>query len=214
MHTEGSEPSEEVRQPGNRDLVAGIENLQHSQAFMWEELQSLHLRKITPQTPQGGQGPQGETERLNLDPLLNQRLSSLTEGPQASPYLTKEDIVAILLEDRKAERFAYIDTRSPNLEVMGRKPYPMNYTPPIFPKYDGIVWNARKHIIRYVDALTAYSHNHELRLIEFSKSLEGCAFTCYTGLLPGLVLSWNDMATQFMKKFFTLDEKLSFSNLL
>lgn len=118
-----------------------------------------------------------------------------------------------MLEARKAESSTYIDTRPPHLEEMARKPYPTNYIAPISPKYDGMVGDAREHIRRYVGALIARSHNHELRLREFSKSLEGHAFTWYTSLLPGSVLSWNDMATQFMKKFFALDEKLTLSNL-
>nr|POE66823.1 hypothetical protein CFP56_52033 [Quercus suber] len=97
-------------------------------------------------------------------------------------------------------------------EVAG-KPYPVNYTPPIFPKYDGMTMNVREHIRQYVDALIAQPHDLELRLREFSKSLEGRAFTWYTSLTPGSVLSWNDFATQFMKKFFTLKEKLTLSDL-
>lgn len=54
---------------------------------------------------------------------------------------------------------------------MARRSYPTNYTPPIFPKYDGLVGNAREHTKRYIDALTAHSHDHELRLREFSKIL-------------------------------------------
>nr|POE65400.1 hypothetical protein CFP56_55263 [Quercus suber] len=61
-------------------------------------------------------------------------------------------------------------------EIVG-KPYPANYIPSIFPKYDGITGNAREHIRRYVNALTAHDHDHELRLRKFSKSLEGRAFT-------------------------------------
>ena len=34
LHTEGTESSKEVRQLNNRDLVAAIEDLQHSQATM------------------------------------------------------------------------------------------------------------------------------------------------------------------------------------
>jgi len=52
-----------------------------------------------------------------------------------------------------------------------------------------MIRNAREHIRRYVDALTAHSHDHELRLREFSKSLEGQAFTWYTSLLQESVLS-------------------------
>ena len=100
----------------------------------------------------------------------------------------------------------YVDTKPPYPEEIAGKPYPANYTPPIISKYDGITGNAREHIKQYVDALTTHSHNNELRLREFSKSLKGQAFTWYTSLAPGLVLSWNNMATQFMKKFFALEE--------
>lgn len=72
---------------------------------------------------------------------------------------------------------------------MAKKPYPANYTSPIFPKYDGVVRNAKEHIMRYMDAFTAHSHDHKLRLKEFSKSLEGRTFTWYTSLSPGSVLS-------------------------
>ena len=122
-------------------------------------------------------------------------------------------ITTILLEARNAESSAYINTRPPYPEEMTRKPYPTNYITPIFPKYGDLVGNAREHIRRYVDALTAHSHDHELRLREFSKSLEGHAFTYYTSLFPGSILSKNDMATQFMKKFFPLDKKLTLSDL-
>ena len=90
---------------------------------------------------------------------------------------------------------AYIGTRPPYPEDMARKTYPANHTPPISSKYDGVVGNAKEHIRRYLDALIAHSHDHELRLKEFSKSLEVHAFTWYTSLSPGSVLSWNDMAT-------------------
>ena len=66
------------------------------------------------------------------------------------------------------ESVVYVDTRPPYPEEIAGKPYPAKYTPPIFPKYDGITENAREHIRRCVDALTAHSHDHELRLREFS----------------------------------------------
>nr|POE89673.1 hypothetical protein CFP56_38061 [Quercus suber] len=75
------------------------------------------------------------------------------------------------------ESVVYVDTRPPYPEEIARKPYPANYMPPLFPKYDGITGNTREHIRQYVDALTDHSHDHELRFREFSKSLEGQAFT-------------------------------------
>ena len=82
-----------------------------------------------------------------------------------------------MFEAKKAKSTFYVNTRPPYSKEVARKPYPVNYTPPIFPKYDGIAGNAREHIRRYVDALTAHSYDHELRLSELSKSLECCAFT-------------------------------------
>ena len=149
----------------------------------------MHQETAIPQALQGGQGPHG------------------------SPYLTKEDIHAILFKAKRMESAVYVDTRPPYPEKIVGKPYPANYTPPVFPKYDGIIGNAREHIRLYVDALTAHSLDHELRLRKFSKSLEGQAFTWYSSLAPRLVLSWNDLVTQFMKKFFTLEEKLTLLDL-
>ena len=93
------------------------------------------------------------------------------------------------------ESVVYVDTRPPYPKKIAGKPYPANYMPPIFLKYDVITGNAREHIRRYVDALTAHSHDHKLRLRKFSNSLEGQAFTWYTILAPRLVLSWNDLTT-------------------
>lgn len=45
-------------------------------------------------------------------------------GPQASPYLTKEDIDVILIEARKVESFVYIDIRPPYPKEMAIKPCP------------------------------------------------------------------------------------------
>jgi len=56
-----------------------------------------------------------------------------------------------LFEAKKLESVVYIDTGPPYLEEIARRPYPANYTPPIFPKYDGMTWNASEHIRRYVD---------------------------------------------------------------
>nr|POE54710.1 hypothetical protein CFP56_27787 [Quercus suber]POF20750.1 hypothetical protein CFP56_65278 [Quercus suber] len=95
-----------------------------------------------------------------------------------------EDNVAILLKARKLKSSTYIDTWPHYPEEVTRKPYPTNYTSLIFPKYDGMIGNAREHIRRYVDALTSNSNDRDLRLTKFSKSLEGRAFTWYTSLFP------------------------------
>nr|POF05305.1 hypothetical protein CFP56_37613 [Quercus suber] len=127
--------------------MATIEDLQCSQVVIWAEFQSLCQETAVPQVPQG------------------------------SLYLTGKDIHAIMFEAKKMENVVYVDSRPPHPKEIAGKPYPANYTPPIFPMYDGIIGKAKEFIRRYVDVLTAHSHDHELRLREFSKSLEGRAFT-------------------------------------
>jgi hypothetical protein len=64
-----------------------------------------------------------------------------------------------------------------------------------------------------VDALTAHAHDHDLRMKEFSKLLEGCAFSWYASLALGFVFGWNDLATRFIKKFFAVDDRVTLANL-
>lgn len=127
--------------------------------------------------------------------------------------MTKEDISAIWLKTKKLVSAVYVDIKPLYPEEIAGRPYPANYTPLIFPKYDGMTGNTREHIRCYVDALMAHFHDHELSHREFSKSLKGRVFTWYTSLALGSVLSWNDLATQFMKKFFALEEKLTLLDL-
>ena len=94
-----------------------------------------------------------------------------------------------MFEAKKKESAVYVDTRPPYPEEIAGKHYPTNYAPSIFPKYDGMTRNAREHIRLYVDVLMTHSHDHELRLRDFFKSLEGQAFTWYASLAPRLVLS-------------------------
>ena len=147
MHFEDAKSSREAGHHEFKGIIATIEDLQRSQAAIQAEFQSLRQETTVPQALQ---------------------------GPQGSPYLTNEDIHAILFEVKKMESVVYVDTRPLYPKEIARKPYLANYTTPKFTKYNCITWNARKHIKRYVDALTAHSHDHDLRLRKFSKSLEGC----------------------------------------
>ena len=85
--------------------------------------------------------------------------------------MTRENIHAIMFEAKKMESVVYVDIWPSSHEEIVGKPYHANYTPPIFPKYDGITGNTREHIKRYVDTLTAHTHDYEPRFREFSKSL-------------------------------------------
>nr|POF15910.1 hypothetical protein CFP56_17150 [Quercus suber] len=137
----------------------------------------------------------------------------VTESSEEVKQPSNRDLVPFYL---RLERRRVLLTLKRDLLILRRwlgNPILANYTSLIFTKSGGMIGNAREHIMRYMDALTAHSYDYELRLREFSKSLEGRAFTWYTILFLGSVLSWNDMATSLMKKFFALDAKLTLSDL-
>ena len=119
MHFEGAESSGEAGHHETKGIIAAIKDLQRFQAAIRVEFQSLRQETAIPQALQ---------------------------GPQGSPYLTREDIHAILFEAKKMESAVYVDTRPPYLEEIVGKPYLANYTPPKFLKYNGITGNARENI--------------------------------------------------------------------
>ena len=65
----------------------------------------------------------------------------------------------------------------------------------------------------FVDVLTAHSHDHDLRMKEFSKSFEGCTFSWYASLALGSRFGWNDLAMHFMKKLFPVDDRVTVADL-
>nr|POF02698.1 hypothetical protein CFP56_04934 [Quercus suber] len=76
MHSEGAESSKETGHHETRGIIVAIEDLQRSQAAIWAEFQSLRQETIVPQ---------------------------VLQGPLRSPYLTREDICAILFEAKMME---------------------------------------------------------------------------------------------------------------
>ena len=118
--------------------------------------------------------------------------TSIARGTQASPYLTKKDITSILLEARKVESLAY--TRPPYPEEMAKKPYPANYTPPIFPKYawlgmleslPGDIWMPWRLTLMTM----SWGSGSSLSPWRVEPSLSTPTFC------QGSVLCWNNMAT-------------------
>ena len=149
MHSEGTESSGEAGHLENKNIMAAIEDLQHSQVAMVAEFQSLHQETTIPQVPQGGQGPQG------------------------SPYLTKEDISTILFKGKKMESTVYVDTNpSHPEEIVGR--------------------NRSQAISEAAQALTrVMERNHEVVAVEGSLMQ-----VAYQEVKDSVTFSNNDLATR------------------
>ena len=58
----------------------------------------------------------------------------------------------------------------------------------------------------FIDTLSQYATNEDLCLREFSKSLCDRAYTWYTGLKLGSILTWDDMVDAFCTKYFHGEE--------
>nr|POE75237.1 hypothetical protein CFP56_14272 [Quercus suber] len=81
---------------------------------------------------------EGTKSSKEVSHTKNRNIMAAIEDLQRS-QAAMEDISAILFEAKKLESAVYVDTRLS---------HPTNYTPPIFPKYDGMIGNAREHIRR------------------------------------------------------------------
>ncbi|KAJ1438453.1 Retrotransposon gag domain [Sesbania bispinosa] len=95
-----------------------------------------------------------------------------------------------MLRQERGNPDALFDLEPPLTEEVLAAPYPADYQPPSFRKFDG-TGSAREHLI----------DNKGLRMKEFSKSLSGGAFTWYVKPRPRSIQTWEDLATEFCEKF-------------
>ncbi|KAJ1396106.1 Aspartic peptidase domain superfamily [Sesbania bispinosa] len=95
---------------------------------------------------------------------------------------------------------AIFDLEPPLADIVTTIPYHGGYQPPTFRKFDGM-GSVKEHIMSFLDDLGIHRGNKNLRLKEFSKSLEGRAFTWYAKLKPYSIETWEDLVTELWGKF-------------
>ena len=66
---------------------------------------------------------------------------------------------------------------------------------------------------KFIDTLGPYVADEDLCLREFSKSLCDRAYTWYTGLKLGSILTWDDMVDVFCTKYFHGKETVTLATL-
>lgn len=71
-----------------------------------------------------------------------------------------------------------------------------------FLEVDGQRDSTREHIARFIDAMKPFSHDAELCLKEFSKSLIDRVYTWYLNLKQGSIQSWEHLVMVFNAKFY------------
>ena len=91
------------------------------------------------------------------------------------------------------------------MRILG-KPYLERYELRTFTQYDGRRGSAIEYVNKFINTLGPYVANKDLCLREFSKSLCDRAYTLYTDLKLGSILTWDDMVDVFCTEYFRGEE--------
>lgn len=98
--------------------------------------------------------------------------------------LTCFDIEALVRQERGLA--ASLDCRLPYpAEVLRSKL--LDYKVPKFQKYDALNGNSNEHIVRFLESMDQHSHDIDLYLKEFSRSLIDRVYTWYVNLKPSTI---------------------------
>ena len=120
------------------------------------------------------------------------------------------EVVVLLEQERaKAPKERFYAQRPPYPLRILSKSYPERYEPQTFAQYDGRKGRAVEHVSKFIDTLGLYVADEDLCLWEFSKSFCDRAYTWYTGLKPGLILTWDNMVDVFCTKYFHREETVT-----
>ncbi|KAB2632430.1 reverse transcriptase [Pyrus ussuriensis x Pyrus communis] len=96
---------------------------------------------------------------------------------------------------RSLEDWKYVPEQPYSTSVL-HMPYPKGYKTPNLVRFDGREGSPKEHISHFIDTLGLHAGNCNLRLREFSKSLTDRAYTWYTTLAPGSILTWEELAAK------------------
>ncbi|XP_061999350.1 uncharacterized protein LOC133716689 [Rosa rugosa] len=92
-------------------------------------------------------------------------------------------------------------------------PFPKGYQKPTFDKFDGVDGSPHEHLAHFFSACGETSQLDALLVRQFVQSLKGAAFTWYSQLQPGSILTWDDMQRAFLAQFVSSKNKVSIIDL-
>ncbi|CAL9025182.1 unnamed protein product [Prunus brigantina] len=144
----------------------------------------------------------GETQREMMDTIKELKNTASKPSEEDDRHPQEESAAAGKGSEQKGPSF-----------VTQEDPYPKGYETPSFVIFDGRKGSPKEHVNRFVDALGPHAGDYNFRLREFSKSLTDRAYTWYTTLTLGSVCFWDDLASQFCKKYFQHEERVTTTQL-
>ncbi|KAI4340162.1 hypothetical protein MLD38_025026 [Melastoma candidum] len=194
-----------ARRPGKEPMVDAVGDPHEPgpRSSNHREEPSLYVRDPTSQTMGerppysplrptrlAGQGPIG-----GVPPDLREAITQVIE--QVVPGIARRDDTCLY----RSPYPAYIDRDFP---------LPRGYRVPDFTRFSGEdEMTPLEHIARFTHQLGEAAGNDFWKLKLFPNSLTGDAFTWYASLPSGLVASWTQMQSMFVKTFARLDTPMS-----
>ena len=91
--------------------------------------------------------------------------------------------------------------------------FPQGYQKLSFDKFDGLSGSPQEHLAHFYSACGETSQSDPLLVRQFVQSLKGSAFTWYTQLEPGSILTWDDMQRAFLAQFVSSKKKVTLMDL-
>ncbi|KAM1786196.1 hypothetical protein ACFX12_039014 [Malus domestica] len=146
-----------------------------------------------------------------------ERARKETEGESSGSQLTHQDINAIFAEKIREFQMSLttpiLGYRKPYPAHYDTVPFPQGYQKPSFDKFDGLSGSPQEHLAHFYSACGETSQSDPLLVRQFVQSLKGSAFTWYTQLEPGSILTWDDMQRAFLAQFVSSKKKVTLMDL-
>jgi len=139
------------------------------------------------------------------------------KGESSSNSISPNDIKALIAEGIREFQMSmtppvlgYLKPYPSHYDAI---PFPKGYQRPIFDKFDGISSSPHEHLAHFYSACGETSQLDAFLVRQFVQSLKGSAFTWYTQLPPGSILTWDDMQKAFLAQFVSSKRKVSIMDL-
>ncbi|KAJ8649010.1 hypothetical protein MRB53_002033 [Persea americana] len=206
--------------------------------FMEEEfLPHVHNNVSTPSSPSVSQklfanvlvtGAEGDKTMEEIIAELQQKLNekeakiaSLKQNPSKdrSSGLSNDNVDLNSLKDfvlRAVKEFTMparkidFDYQKPYPSHMDEVPFPLGYTMPKFENFDG---DPSEFLAHFVSLCGDTAKNPALFLQQFVTRLKGAAFTWYSHLPAGSIVTWEDMKHAFLQHFYSINQEVGIEEL-
>jgi hypothetical protein len=194
------------------DLVDTLTQQMQATNNALNRLENERVQKNPESGNPGRQNPQGSSPVI-INSTTMPPPETGTSFPLSQEALKKLISDSVKQEVKQTHELEGPSSSTPYSEEHNLVPYPPGFIQPNFAKFKG-TGDPVQHVNHFVATCGDIAHNQSLLLRQFSRSLEGIAFTWYAEQRPGTFLTWNQMKTAFMDRFgFGITDKITLRQL-